>query len=568
MADPKSSEPGDNKELSIETRLLLAFILMGAVLFTTPYFFKSTAPPPPAKKTETVAKPPAPAPAPTTEAAAASTEPPEGQVSAPKEDTAIVETDLYRVIFSNRGAVVRSWILKKYKDSSKQRLDLVNSAAAPEVGYPFTLIFKNQKPTVDVNSALYAVKYSDDGLTVTFEFSNGKVFARKVFHFVKDRYLVQTSTEVTESGAPVPHLIAWRGGFGDMSVPNPTSAQQGIYYDATAGKLVKKSAKDGKNGPVTAAGAFSFAGIEDSYFTAVFLPSGGTTEIESFGDKVSSPTNPGSELFAGAAVGGDGVNRLPMFVGPKDLDILKRVNPKLEQVVDFGWFSLIAKPLFLIMHWITDAYVHNYGWSIILVTIFINIALFPLKISSLKSMKKMQALQPQIKEINDRYKNVGMRDAKKQEQNQEVMALYSKHGVNPLGGCLPMALQMPFLYAFYRVFAIAIEMRGASWLWVSDLSRPETLPIHLLPIAMVATQFITQKMTPTAPGSDPSQQKVMMLMPLMFGFMFYSVSAGLVLYWLTGNVVNIAQQWFFNRTAVAADATQSVQVSKKKSGRK
>jgi YidC/Oxa1 family membrane protein insertase len=212
--------------------------------------------------------------------------------------------------------------------------------------------------------------------------------------------------------------------------------------------------------------------------------------------------------------------------------------------------------------------VHNYGWSIILMTVFINIALFPLKITSMKSMKKMQALQPQIAAINEKYKNVGMRDPRKQEQNQEVMALYQKHGVNPLGGCLPMALQMPFLFAFYKVFAIAIEMRGANWLWIPDLSRAETLPIHLLPIAMIVSQFVQQKMTPTQPGGDPAQQKVMMFMPLMFGFMFYNQSAGLVLYWLTSNLVNIAQQWFFNRTAVAAGAAQSVQVVKKKNGRK
>jgi YidC/Oxa1 family membrane protein insertase len=152
-------------------------------------------------------------------------------------------------------------------------------------------------------------------------------------------------------------------------------------------------------------------------------------------------------------------------------------------VVDFGWFSIIAKPLFLIMHWLNDNYVHNYGWAIIVMTIFINFALFPLKITSMKSMKKMQALQPQITAINDKYKNVGMRDPRKQEQNQEVMALYQKHGVNPLGGCLPMysALQMPFLPAFYKVFDIAIEMRGASKLWSYRSVSPEALAIHILP---------------------------------------------------------------------------------------
>jgi len=147
------------------------------------------------------------------------------------------------------------------------------------------------------------------------------------------------------------------------------------------------------------------------------------------------------------------------------------------------------------------------------------------------------------------------------------MALYQKHGVNPLGGCMPMALQMPFLFAFYKVFSITIEMRGASWLWVTDLSQHETIPIHILPILMIATQFIMQKMTPTT-GGDPAQQKIMMFMPLMFGFMFYSQSSGLVLYWLTGNIVNIAQQWFFNRTSLASVAAESVQLAKKKSARK
>src|SRR5262249_12287122 len=247
----------------------------------------------------------------------------------------------------------------------------------------------------------------------------------------------------------------------------------------------------------------------------------------------------------------------------------KQVNPKLEQAVDFGTFSFIAKPLFLVMHWLTENYVHNYGWSIIIMTVFINMALFPLKMSSMTSMKKMQALKPEIDKINDKYKNIGMRDPRKQEQNQEVMALYQKNGVNPLGGCLPLALQMPFLFAFYKVFSVSLEMRGASWLWVTDLSQPETLPIRLLPIIMVISQFVMQKMTPTTTGGDPNQQRMMQFMPLIFGFMFYNLSSGLVLYYLTSNLVGVAQQFFFNRTSLAAVAAQSVQPPKrKKDGRK
>jgi len=163
----------------------------------------------------------------------------------------------------------------------------------------------------------------------------------------------------------------------------------------------------------------------------------------------------------------------------------------------------------------------------------------------------MQALQPEIQRINAKYKNISIRDPRKTEQNQEMMDLYKRHGVNPLGGCLPMALQIPFFIAYYTVLTVAIELRGAPWLWVQDLSRPETLPIRALPVLLVVTQFVTQRMTPASPGVDPNQQKMMMFMPLVFGFMFYYASAGLVLYWLTGNLVAIVQQWIINKVTPA-----------------
>jgi len=290
--------------------------------------------------------------------------------------------------------------------------------------------------------------------------------------------------------------------------------------------------------------------------------------MTTFSDSEPTPRDAKEAAFAGVAVGGGADNRFSLYVGPKDIDILRAVNPKLEQVVDFGWLSVLAKPLFLVVNYIADHAIHNYGWAIILVTILLNFVLFPLKITSMKSMKKMQALQPQIASINDKYKNVGLRDPKKADQNQEVMELYKKHGVNPMGGCVPMLLQIPFFIAFYKVFSVSVEMRGASWLWVTDLSQPETLAIHLLPIIMVASQFVMQKMTPTTTGGDPNQQKMMQFMPLIFGFMFYNLSSGLVLYYLTSNLVGVAQQWFFNRTSLANVAAQSVQPPKKKNGRK
>ncbi|MCX6622891.1 MAG: membrane protein insertase YidC, partial [Acidobacteria bacterium] len=460
-------------------------------------------------------------------------------------------TKLYRIVFSNRGATVRSWILKQYKDGAGIPVDLVNQKAGPLVAHPFSYLFPRQKPTADLNQALFAAKQSPAG--IEFEYSDGSTTARKAFEFKADSYLSEFRSDVTQGGGPLPHLIAWHGGFGDFSIPNAFGTQHSVYYDTTNAKLEVKDAKEGKNGPVSAHGTFSFAGLEDNYFAAVFLPpDSGTTQLDTWSHKISVQPDPKEaakeEFFVGAAVGGSAANHFSVFVGPKDLDLLKRINPKLSQIVDFGWFALLARPLFLSLNWVNDHVIHNYGWSIVLVTVIINVLLLPLRMTSMKSMKKMQLLQPQIASINEKYKGLGMRDPKKAEQNQEVMDLYKKNGVNPMGGCMPMVLQIPFFIAFYKVLSVAIEMRGANWLWVTDLSQPEHLPIRILPVAMIASQFLQQKMTPPA-GGDPTQQRMMMFMPLMLGFMFYGVSSGLVLYWFTGNLVGIVQQWLFNRAS-------------------
>ena len=574
MAETKSGGtsggPAKPAEMSTELRLLIAFILMGVVLFLTPYFYKTVTPP--AKKTAAPAQNlPAPAPpvavAPAEaagEAAAPATVPP---MAAQQEETRVVDTDLFRVTFSNKGAVVKSWLLKKHKAHSGAPLELVNTVSHADP--PAALYFTERKPAVDLNQALYKVDVN--GLGISFDYSNGAVAAHKSFQFRKSSYQLEVTTEVTEGGKPIANEIEWRGGFGDMAATNPSGAQQTVRFDVNDAKLLKAGAKAAKDGPATVVGNYSFAGIEEQYFVAAFLPEQpGTVEVTTFSDNSAIPRDTAKELpFAGVGVSDGAANHFSLYVGPKDIDILRAVNPKLEQVVDFGWFSFLAKPLFLIVNWTTDHAIHNYGWSIIVVTIALNFLLFPLKITSMKSMKKMQALQPQIAAINEKYKNIGLRDPRKAEQNQEVMELYKKHGVNPMGGCIPMLLQIPFFIAFYKVFSVSVEMRGATWLWVTDLSQPETLPIHLLPIIMIVSQFAMQKMTPTTAGGDPSQQKMMQFMPLIFGFMFYNLSSGLVLYYLTSNLVGVAQQWFFNRTSIATVAAHAVlPPKKKKDGRK
>ncbi len=477
------------------------------------------------------------------------------------EEIVPVDTDVYHVVFSNRGAVVLSWVLKNYHSGNGKPLELVYQPGKDRVPFPFSIDVKGQTLATDPNKALFKTERSGDGLEVSFEFSDGRALTKKSFHFTKTSYLVNVTSEVTQNGTAVPHQLTWRGGFGDPTVRNPESVQHALYYDLANSKLKSIAFGDAKNGPVSASGQFSFVGIEDSYFTAVFLP-GDKPSVEetTFADAVPNVDGK-DEKRVGVGVGGEGLNSLSLFVGPKDTDLLRKVNPKLEQVVDWGFFGVIAKPLFLVLNWTSDHLVHNYGWAIVLVTLAINMLLFPLKITSMKSSKKMQALQPQIKAINDKYKGISMKDPRKTEQNQEVMDLYKKNGVNPVGGCLPMLLQLPFLWAFYKVLGVAIEMRGSHWLWVTDLSQPESLAIHLLPLLLVATQFLMQRMTPQ-PGVDPAQAKMMMFMPLMFGYMFYFASAGLVLYWLTGNVVGIVQQWLLNKTMPAPEVTAPVPIKK------
>ena len=564
--NPPAGKPSGKKELSMENRMLIAFGLMALILLATPYFMPS------AKKDQAVKRPPVKAaetaaPVATSAPQAAPPVPvPAGQVAGQREETIALESDLYRVQFSSRGGVVRSWVLKKYKDSQGRPLELVNLKAAGKAGYPFELLGKDRKPVEAVNSALFAWRQPTP-LAVEFEFSDGKVYCRKSFELRKDSYLSEVSSSLTEGGRAAPHYLAWRGGFGDSSVLGAAAAQHSVYYDVGAAKLHVKSAGDAGDGGVAERGSYSFAGIEDQYFAAVVLPRSGTPiEVATLADSVADALEEKEQPHVGVGLGGEAQLRGTLFVGPKDMDVLRRVEPRLEQLVDFGWFAFFAKPLFLALHWFNDKYINNYGWSIIIITVVINFLLLPLKITSLKSMKKMQVLQPQIAAINEKYRGLSMRDPRKAQQNQEVMELYKKHGVNPLGGCMPMVLQIPFLFAFYKVLTVAIELRGAPWLWVSDLSRPEDLGIRILPIAMVASQFVLQKMTPST-GMDPAQQKVMLFMPLMFGFMFYGVSSGLVLYWLTGNLVAIGQQVFFNRMYQAQPVAPAKAPARKKESR-
>ena len=558
----------------VQKRLLLACVLSAVAI--TVYTFFAPRPVAPVIAPETGAEPATTAPVPGDPAEPFSESSGEealpqksqpvavsGTQAAESEQEIIVESDTFVVRFSNRGAVVTSWVLKKYVVANGEPLDLVDlvhAGGAKNHGYPFGLALSGGQPVAEINQALFVV---NDGFpkrsaptTVSFEYSDGVHTVRKSFSFQSEGYLVEITSELAESGQARSHLLTWPGGFGDTAQPDDQRYSTTFYYDPSQSELLHNAAGDLEDDRITNVGPYPYVGIDDRFFAAAFMPIGSemTVQLESSAVAIE-PIATGTEAtFAALAVGGAQKNQLQLFVGPKSYDTLEAVRPELAEIVDFcsvGFLPCVlvkplAEPIFWMLRWTHDNVVASYGWGIILVTVFINFVMLPLKWKSSRSMKKMQALQPLIKQINEKYKGLGLRNPKKAKQQEETMALYKKHGVNPLGGCLPMLLMMPFFFAFYTVLTVAIEMRQASWLWVDDLSLPEQNLIRVLPLAMVASQFWMQTLTPT-PGTDPAQMRLMKFMPLMMGVLFWSFSSGLVLYWLTSNVVGVLQQLLLNR---------------------
>ncbi len=490
-----------------------------------------------------------------------------GAKQASSEAETVIENDLYRITFTNRGGQVKSWVLKKYDDEQGKPLDLVNSAAAAKYGYPLSLWSYDEGLRNKLNSVLYVPSQTGDmkaPSTITFEYADQDVSVRKTFKF-DHTYMVDVSVAVEVKDNPVPAFPMWPAGFGDELTPASYGASQIEYQnDSKIERLAAKKISGGN----TVRGPFDWSGVADQYFAAVFIPEDtqdsalitlrNSLEIPKDHKKPNSTETTKVEVL-GAGVGNlKGATTERMYVGPKSLQVLEAVSvpaisdaPKdLRGLVNFGFFGVIARPLFLWLKW-THKYVPNWGWAIVFQTLIINLALLPLRISSMKSALKMQKVQPQMTSIKEKYKKYSMRDPRKQEMNQEIAALMKKEGVSPAGGCLPMIIQMPFLFAYYSMLGSALELRHAPWLWIHDLSAPD--PFYLLPIGIIITMLITQKMTPQA-GMDPAQQKMMtLMMPLMMGIISFNLAAGLCLYWSEGNLIAIAQQAIMNRTSLGRE---------------
>jgi len=581
-------EPGSEK------RMLLAFALTMLILlamqpFISRYVKQSqpSAPPvaQPAAGVPAQPQPTATTPVPISPGAAAK--------AAAAESETVVENDLYKITFTNRGAQVKSWILKKYQDDKGRPLELVNAQASEKYGYPLSLWTYDVGLRQKLTTALYVASASGEQhapTSITYEYSEGGMAVRKTFSF-DHSYVVKAETSVYVNGSVVQAYPAWPAGFGDQTTSASYAAAR---IDYQFGDTIERIAAKKVNAGNTVRGPFHWAGAVDQYFGAVFLPSApedaamvtlaGTLEIPKDLEK-PDPTKVDKVPVLGAAVGNvNGPTEERIFVGPKTLDVLKSVHaslsreelarlspaaraaaegPNLEGLVDFGkYLGFIAKPLFLWLKWTYDNWVRNWGWAIVILTLIINIAMLPLKWSSMKSSLKMAKLAPQIKAIQEKYKKYKLADPRRQDMNQEISALYKKEGANPVGGCIPMALQMPFLIAFYSMLGVGIELRHAAFLWISDLSSPD--PYHILPIAIIITMYLLQKMTP-AGGMDPVQQKMMSVtMPIFLGVISWSLSAGLCVYWVLGNVIGIAQQMIVNRTKFGREMREHMEKQARK----
>lgn len=500
-----------------------------------------------------------------------STGPTTPHVAAQAENTTVVENELYRITFSNRGGQAISWILKKYTNFAGKPLDLINASAAAKFGYPLSVYTYDVNVRKQLAQALFVPSTTgtlNAPNQLSFEYAQGGLVVHKTFRF-DNSYVIHADVTVTQNGVPVEAFLAWPSGFGDQREARDYSTDQKIDL-ALNGKADSIAPKKVNNGQSNT-GSLNWGGVSDLYFASIFLPdnpaTGALVSLHHTMDIPKDPENPQPgkvtpQPILGAAVGSQsGQSSIRVFVGPKVLSVLRAVRgmgpdgkadgPDLVPIVHYGVFSFAAKPLFYALRWVHAHVVNNWGWAILFLTFFITVAMAPTRVAMMKSSIKMQRIQPQMNFIKEKYKKYKFDDPRKADMNREMQELYKKEGVNMFGGCLPMLVQFPLLLAFYEVLENAIELRHAHWLWLHDLSVAD--PYHILPILMVGSQFFFQLFTPS-PGVDAAQQKMMAFtMPLFSGFITWHYAAGMALYWTASNLLNIAQQMVINQTKLGRE---------------
>jgi len=468
-----------------------------------------------------------------------------------------IDTPLYTAVFSNAGPALRSFKLKQYRlttDPASPLIDLVS--LKKDMGDALRIAFDNHSAPengatifqVDQDTVLLGPGASPQDIVFKGRTQNDLSIVQ-TFRFYPDQYRIDLNVEVANrSGSPVEGVF--RGSLKAL----PPDDKGGYYaYVGFAAllntKLEEVEVKDPSD-EETLRGTLGWVAYEDTYFMTAIVPDV-PSEGMFTGRHLSSGIQEGTYVQPQISIPPSEVksSRYALYLGPRDLGILKDFGKNLDRAINFGWTDIIAKPLLYVLRFF-NTYIHNYGLSIILLTVLVKILFWPLTHKSYKSMKEMQKLQPRMAKLREKYKG------DKQKLNQEMMALYKTYKVNPMGGCLPMIIQIPVFFALFRVLGGCIELRHAPFaLWINDLSAPDRLfhfpfqipfmtppyGIPVLTLLMGASMFIQQKMTPT-PG-DPAQAKIMMFLPIIFTFMFINFPSGLVLYWLVNNVLSIGQQY-------------------------
>ena len=547
----------------MERRVLIAVLLSFLVLYV--YQVMVPAPPPekkPVQANKTATAPNASAPAssnprpsvqgtPPASAAPAGPTPEASAASAPLARDIVVDSADVHAVFTTRGAALKSWQLKKYHDEHGRPFEVIAGHAPADAPLPFTIATDDAAVSSRLADAPFTVSNESGGdgkpWHAQFDYSGASgLRAQKIFTIDPARpYVIVVTASVTQNGQPQPTTLQWGPALGSGVVvksrtynppPQPLFFRDGKVTRIAPAKIVQQPGQDG---------VFGFAGVDDHYFiTTVVKPTGAVhLDYAALDIPVDGTPNDAYHYVSWAIRYPSPPGAQSFFAGPKNFDVLHAVDTDLVRSIDFGMFAVIVVPLLQALKWINH-YVGNYGWSLILLTLAINLVMFPLRHKSVVSMRKMQEIQPEVKAIQDRYKNLKMSDPARSKMNTELMELYKQRGVNPASGCVPMLLTLPVLFAFYSMLSVAIELRGAPFIgWVHDLSAHD--PYFVWPVLMGVTMFVQQRMTPTT--ADPMQARMMMFMPLMMSFFFLWAASGLVIYWTVSNAWGIAQQMVTNR---------------------
>jgi YidC/Oxa1 family membrane protein insertase len=470
----------------------------------------------------------------------------------------VVNTPLYTAVFFEQGGGLKSFVLKKYrvaKADDAASMQMITTGNPAELPMVFSLDNGTGSDLPVFKADSYSVNVAEGGqgelLMTTADRADGIKIERRLT-FTSDSYLFDSSYTVTNTGS-IPLQISPAMAMTNAPFESGSASSRYMFSGPVTyvnGELQEIKAKKMVEGPLSFQGTVSWAAHVDNYFMCALIPQKsdtGLVTVRLVGEDTTRTVL--TDGIAKLAPGEAKIFQYEGYFGPKKLTYLENTGYDLAKAINFGWFDILAKPMLYLLN-LFHSVLGNYGIAIILLTCLIKGSFWPITQKGMKSMKNMQKLQPKVAKLKEKHKD------NPTEMNKEMMALYKTYKVNPIGGCLPMIIQIPFFFALYRVLMAAIELRHAPFMfWINDLSAPDRLMvgfdipvlhgIPVLTILMGASMYLQQKMTPTT--ADPTQAKVMQFLPIIFTVMFINFASGLVLYWFVNNLLSILQQKLINR---------------------